>query len=396
MARPSRLVATVLTMLLAQVSSSLLSAGRAALTPATAAAAISPPTAPATAPAGRDLAGFLVTSRPEYLEAMRRARAWLDALHVDPLELRSKGIKGKKKLVEQLEAYYRLWRIAPPPERGPLLDRIRSVVGVTYEDRYHDMGSISDEWFRQDATSYLRAAFLMDRLGLDITRYRREIAKIQPRLDGQMNRRGANQQDAFHLYYRHFGLKEPFPLEAALQKGVIATRADPAALSTSQVYDLTHEIYARYDYGDRLDVDPFSAADKAYLRGALPALASRYIDTRDSDPLAEVVECLHYLRFEAAPDYRAGVSFLMARQNQDGSWGHYARERKILGDFVRQGFQLHTTLVAILALTAVFDEPMPPPARPRLTTRAHGRRTAGTWRNTGRPGMAPGPAARLS
>src|SRR5882724_10715894 len=144
MARPTRPVATVLTMLLAQGLSSLLSAGRAALTPATTVPVISPSTAPAIAPSGRDLDRFLTTSRPEYLEAMRRARAWLDALHVDPLELRGKGIKGKKKLVEQLEAYYRLWRVAPAAAKAPLLDRIRSVVGVTYEDRYHDMGSISD------------------------------------------------------------------------------------------------------------------------------------------------------------------------------------------------------------------------------------------------------------
>jgi hypothetical protein len=373
MARSSQPVAIVLMLLLAPGSSNLIAAGRAAPTAATSAPVMSPPMAAATVPPGPDLARFLATNRPAYLEAMRRARAWLDALHVDPLELRGKGIKGKKKLVEQLEAYYRLWRIAPAAAKEPLLVRIKSVVGVTYEDRYHDMGSISDAWFRQDATSYLRAAFLMDRLGLDTRRYHREIAKIQPRLDAQMSRRGANQQEAFHLYYRHFGLQEPFPLETALQNGVIAARTDPAALSTSQVYDLTHEVYAPYDYGDRLDVDPFSEADRAYLRSALTALAARYIDARDSDPLAEVLECLHYLRFEAAPGYRAGVSFLLARQNQDGSWGTYPRERKLLGEFVRQGFQLHTTLVAILALTAVFDEPMPPPAL-NHTASSRGRR----------------------
>lgn len=402
MARPSQPVATVLMLLLAPGSSSMVAAGRAATTVATTAPVMSPPTPAATAPPGPDLARFLATNRPAYLEAMRGARAWLDALHVDPLELRGKGIKGKKKLVEQLEAYYGLWRVAPAAAKRSLLERIRSVVGVTYEDRYHDMGSISDERFRQDSTSYLRAAYLMDRLGLDTRRYRREIAKIQPRLDAQMSRRGANQQDTFHLYYQHFGLPEPFPLVTALQKGVITARTDPAALSTSQVYDLTHEVYARYDYGDRLDVDPFSAADGEYLRAALTTLAARYIDARDSDPLAEVLECLHYLRFEAAPGYSAGVSFLLARQNQDGSWGTYERERILLGDYVRQGYQLHTTLVAILALTAVFDEPMPPPARGRTASSMGRRRPSGTSRRSGLRGrreprgMAPGPAPRLS
>ena len=43
-------------------------------------------------------------TRDRYSRAMVRARTWLDELQVDPLELRKKGIKGKKKLVEHLDA----------------------------------------------------------------------------------------------------------------------------------------------------------------------------------------------------------------------------------------------------------------------------------------------------
>jgi len=321
-----------------------------AVSPASAAGASSSP----------DIAPFLAAHRTEYLEAMRRARAWLDALHVDPTELRSKGIKGKKKLVEQLEAYYRLWRVASGEEKPQLLARVKSVAAVTYQDRYHDMGSISDEWFKQDATSYLRGALLMERMGLDTKRYRQEIGKIQPRLDRQMSQRGPNQQQTFHWYYQFFGLKEPFPLGDALKRGIIASRADPSTLSNSQVYDLTHEVYAKYEFGDRVDIDPFPAADKAYLDSTLATLATRYIERHDPDLMAEVVDCLHDLRFSKEPGYRAGISFLLARQNQDGSWGTYASQRRVMGDYVRQGFQLHTTMVAILALTAAFDEPLPP------------------------------------
>jgi hypothetical protein len=136
--------------------------------------------------------------RPRYRAALARGRAWLDALHVDPLELRRHGIKGKKKLVELLEAYYKLWQVAPPGERAALLARIGQVVAVTAEDRYHDMASVSDREFKQDATSYLRAALLMDRLGLDTGRYRQEIRRIQPRLDAHLSRRGPPQRRDFH------------------------------------------------------------------------------------------------------------------------------------------------------------------------------------------------------
>src|SRR5215471_12113538 len=121
-------------------------------------------------------------SREDYRQSMKRAQTWLDTLRVDPADLRAHGIKGKKKLVELMDAYYSLWKVAPPEDRAPLLARIRDVVKVTYEPAYHDMLSTSDELFKEDATSYLRAAVLMDRLGLDTRLYRAEILKIQDRL----------------------------------------------------------------------------------------------------------------------------------------------------------------------------------------------------------------------
>src|SRR5262245_21164585 len=71
-------------------------------------------------PAARALDPFLEAHRAAYDEAIVRARQWLDALRVDPFELREHGLQGKKKLVEQLDAYHRLWRIAPTAERPGL------------------------------------------------------------------------------------------------------------------------------------------------------------------------------------------------------------------------------------------------------------------------------------
>ncbi|MFH0899200.1 MAG: hypothetical protein V2A73_01085 [Pseudomonadota bacterium] len=300
----------------------------------------------------------LQSLEPHYRAAMARARAWLDNLHVDPLELRAVHIKGKKKLVEQLDSYYRLWQVAPQPEKAELLERIRQVVAITFEDRYHDMATISDRWFKQDATSYLRAAVLMERLGLDTTRYREEIRKIHGRLNGHMERRGPHQRRVFHWYYAHFGLAEPFPLDGALEAGVIAQRLDPAKMTNNDVYSLTHEVYAVYEYGDQRDVDPFDTASKAYLRTTIGSLIHRYKAKSDPDLAGELVECLHYLRMQDSPAYLDGVHFLLSSQNQDGSWGSYAHHTERLGKYVNHGFRLHTTLVAIGALTAIFERPM--------------------------------------
>ncbi|MBI5509123.1 MAG: hypothetical protein HY903_10250 [Deltaproteobacteria bacterium] len=289
---------------------------------------------------------------------MEKARAWLDNLRVDPLELRTVGIKGKKKLVEQLDSYYRLWQVAPEEQKAKLLERVREVVAITYEARYHDMATTGDRWFKQDATSYLRAAVLMERLGLETALYREEIKKIHGRLNDHMGKRGPHQRRVFHWYYKHFNLAEPFPLEGALEAGVIARRVEPAKLTNDEVYALTHEVYAVYEYGDRRDIDPFDSASKAYLRTTVEELIRRYVAKGDPDLAGELVECLHYLRMQDSPAYADGVRFLLDSQNPDGSWGTYARQEKRLGEFVNHGFRLHTTLVAIGALTAIFERPM--------------------------------------
>jgi hypothetical protein len=90
-------------------------------------------------------------------------------------------------------------------------------------------------------------------------------------------------------------------------------------------------------------------------------LLRRAVSHNDADLGAELVECMHLLRFQDLAAYGQGVRFLLDSQNADGSWGSWERYRPRLGDFVRHGFYLHTTLVALEALAAVFDRPMPPP-----------------------------------
>jgi hypothetical protein len=299
----------------------------------------------------------LAANRERYDAAVSGVRRWLDGLHVDPLELRAHGIKGKKKLTEQLDGYYRLWQIADPAQRPSLQRRIEQVVAITYEARYHDMASIDDRQFKQDATSYLRTAVLMERLGLDTQIYREEIRTIQPRLDGHLSGRGPHQRAAFHWYYRHFGLKEPMPLDHALADGYIARRSTPDELGLMDVYHITHEIFVPYEYGERLDVDPFDADDKAYLRGMLDALAEKYIAMDNPDVVAELVSCMRYLRFVDSAAYRQGLSYLLHSQNPDGSWGDLERSRHSHGTWGVYHTILHTTMVALDAVTVAFHGP---------------------------------------
>lgn len=305
-----------------------------------------------------ETASFLRVNRSRYERAIARARRWLDALEVDPIALRARGLKGKKKYVEKLDAYYTLYRYAHGAEKARLRKRLASLAAVTRDRRYHDMLEVDDRVFKQDATSYLRAAYLLDRAGVDVREYREQIAKVHGRLNRHMRKRGVHQRMVFHWYYDHFGLDEPFPLARAFHSGLIARQPSPYAYrSRLSVYNLTHEIYVPYRYGERLDADFFNDTQKRYLRRTLQRLTVRFLFARNADLVGELVCCLRFLRFSNLAVYREGLDYLLHAQRPNGSWGNYERQRAKIGDLVEQNLYLHTTGVVIDALTLTFENP---------------------------------------
>ncbi len=308
---------------------------------------------------GRAIDAFLAATQTRYRDALVRTRGWLDALEVNPTDLRARGIKGKKKLAELLDVYLRLYDVAPADGKPALLERIRGITAITATPGYHDMLRVDDRQFKEDSTSYLRVAFLMDRFGLDTKLYRQEIQKTLARLNDHMKYRGSDQRMAFHLYYKHFGLPEPFPLQAAYDVGVIASRHDPAWFKQNkmEMYNLTHEIFVPYEFGEKLDAKFFAEPDKTYLRPLLADLTAYGIGQDDADITAELTSCLRYLHFTDLPVYAEALRYLLQSQRPEGKWGSYEQYRGYYGDYVDQAFYLHTTLVVVDALTVAFHYP---------------------------------------
>jgi hypothetical protein len=300
---------------------------------------------------------FIGEYRLRYEQTVGTARQWLDRLAVDPFDLRAHGIKGKKKLAEILDTYFRLYSVAKPEDKQNILTRVKSLTVVAGQTNYHDMLGINDLEFKQDATSYLRVAYLMERFGLDTKFYRTQIQDVHSRLNAHMPSRGVDQRMAFHWYYEHFGLKEPFQLESAFQTGLITSRkpADWLKENPMEAYNLTHEVFVPYKFGENLNADFFNSDDKAYLRGILEKMIPWYIQTKEIDLLAEFILCAAYLKATDLPAYRDGVSFLLESQNANGSWGKYEEHRPAMGDYVEQGLYLHTTMVALDALIIAFE-----------------------------------------
>lgn len=302
-------------------------------------------------------ARYLKKNQAKYRQVLHKTIAYLDTFTIDPVALRQQGIKGRKKLVELLDAYVSLHRYARGKAKGEMLERFRRAAQVTAHPQYHDMGRVGDKQFKQDATSYLRACYLMEKMGLDTRAYQAAIRKVRPRLDAHMHLRGSHQRMVFKHYYEHFGLQPPKELQQPFKDSIIASRRNPYLLALGHAYDLTHEVFTPYDYGGKLDSGFFSARDRSYLRHALRVQTTIHLAKRGVDIVGELLACIRYLGHHDMTVYRDGLAFLLASQRPNGSFGNYEKYRKERGDKLELDLYLHTTSVALDILPLAFDGP---------------------------------------
>jgi hypothetical protein len=83
-------------------------------------------------------------------------------------------------------------------------------------------------------------------------------------------------------------------------------------------YALTHVVYTLNDYGQRRLSPRELPAEFEFLRANLRAAVA----LGDADMLGEFVDSLRAFGLtERDPEIRAGVEYLLANQNEDGSWG---------------------------------------------------------------------------
>ena len=300
---------------------------------------------------------FIANNQAKYRKAVDQVAAYLDTFAIDPAALRAKGIKGRKKLVELLDAYVALHRYAKGQQRSLMAERFRKAAAVTAQAGYHDMGQVGDRQFKQDATSYLRACYLMDKMGQDTTAYRTEIKKIKARLDGHLHRRGPHQRMAFKFYYQHFGMSLPALLSKPFADTLTSRRVNPYLMSLNQAYDLTHEVFVPYDYGGKLDSQFFSKADRAYLRRALQVTTTIFLRARRVDIVGELLTSIRFLGHHDLQVYRDGLAFLLASQRKNGSFGDYEKYRSRRGELLEIDLYLHTTSVAMDILPLAFEGP---------------------------------------
>lgn len=296
----------------------------------------------------------------EYHAVMDKALAWVDRLQVDPIALQAHGVKGKKKLAEALVVYSIALRYEDDPnEARRFRRRILQLAATTDQVGYHDMLTCDETVLKQNSMSYLRVMWLMQRAGLETSRYMDELKRVKPRFDGHFAERGGWQRAMFARYYDDFDLEKPPVLagEHAIPS-VVATRHPVGQYDRYRGYQLTHEIFVAFDYGYAESQSAFTASDLDYLASVLPPLIDQNIQLEDADLLSELVGAMPLLGLRDHPATKRGVDYLLEHQNGNGTWGDYEAERARMGELVDQKLYLHTTAAAIQALLEIYERPL--------------------------------------
>jgi hypothetical protein len=286
-----------------------------------------------------------------------KAVDWLETLDIDPIKLRYEvGIKGKKKFVEMLDSYLVLYQTSNDEvERSEYQEKVREISNITNNPDYHDMNVINDTQFRQDSTSYLRAWYIMTQFNLNTTYYEQEIEKALPRIDDHLSSRGINQKMVFVFYYQQLGYPINYKIEELFNFSVIRERNDINDLDELDLYFITHEVFVLYDENMMLLL---TDEDLDYLNNIIPYFVNETISDNNIDLLSELVMIMTYLGLHELNNYKVALEYILANQNENGSFGNYEYAREYyseLGISVDVQLYLHTTEVTLRALNEAVD-----------------------------------------
>jgi len=197
---------------------------------------------------------------------------------------------------------------------------------------------------------------LLNEMKFDISMYKKELAKVQPRMDKHMRIRGEWQRAVFDKYYDFFNIKKPAVLQNAKRlKGPITTRKPITFYSRTNAYILTHFLFAAYDYGNKKTQSRFTKKDIVYLKEILPQIIKKFEQKNNDDIVAELLTCLIFIEDTHTNSFTASYNRLLRRQNNDGSFGSYERVRKKYGSDIEFRTYMHTTLVALETLVEFED-----------------------------------------
>lgn len=284
-----------------------------------------------------------------YSEALKRTNKYANKFKFDLDYIRKKGLADKKFLAEYLGLFAKLRKAATTvSEKETIKQKVLPYYKKTLEPSFHNMSTVDDKLFKKNSMSYMRIMWLLNELDFDISLYKKELAKVQTRMDNHMKVRGEWQKAVFGKYYDYFKIKKPIVLKYAHKlKGSISYEKPIEYYDRTKAYVLTHFIFAAYDYGNKITQTRFTKDNIAYLAKILPQIINKFELKKNDDLVGELLTCLVLINKTKTPSFKSSYNRLLSRQNNDGSFGNYERHRKKIGSDIEFRQYLHTTLVTI-------------------------------------------------
>lgn len=283
-----------------------------------------------------------------YEEALKRTNDFANNLNFDMEYIRNKGLGEKKFLAEYIGLFSKLYKVASEEEKLKIKQKIKPFYEETLKAKYHNMAKVDDKLFKKNSMSYMRILWLLNELDFDTSFYRKELVKVQKRMDDHMSKRGEWQKAVFEKYYTFFKIEKPTLIKYANKfKGPITYRRPLSFYDRTKAYNLTHFVFVAYDYGNKITQTRFSKKDIDYLATILPQLIANFEAKGNDDIVGELLTCLVLVDKTATASFKKSYQRLLNRQNNDGSFGSYERLRKKYKNDVEFRAYLHTTLVDI-------------------------------------------------
>jgi len=282
-----------------------------------------------------------------YVDLLKRTKKYADNLDFNLDYIRKKGLADKKYLAEFLGMYLKINKaLKSKSDKESIRKRLEPFYKETLKKGFHNMATVNDKLFKKNSMSYMRIMWLLDQLGFDISFYKKELEKVQKRMDNHMKIRGEWQKAVFDFYYDYFNIKKPSVLKNAKKlKGAIGTRKNLVFYNRQQAYVLTHFVFAAYDYGNKHTQTRFNDDDIKYLKTILSQIISKFELKRNDDLVGELLTCQVLIGDTKTAAFKKSYKRLMSRQNLDGSFGAYEAYRKKVGNDAEFRAYLHTTLV---------------------------------------------------
>ena len=280
-----------------------------------------------------------------YEKLLAKSFRYANFLNFDLAYIRRKGLPDKKYFAEFLGIYLKFQKAGL--DKKIIHKRLLPFYEKTLKPNFHNMAKVNDKLFKKNSMSYMRIMWLLKELDFDISYYQKEFSKIKKRMDKHLAVRGEWQKVVFDKYYDFFKLEKPAILKNAKNlKGPIATQQKYNSYNRNKTYELTHFIFAAYDYGKKTSQSRFSMVDLVYLQKILPQLIKKFERKNNDDLVSELLTCQVLLGNVSSTSFKNSYIRILSRQNNDGSFGSYEKYRKKVGKDVEFRAYLHTTLVA--------------------------------------------------